>query len=340
MKVEYKKIEEIASRLRQYEEDGKPRYFNISYTSRSYVEPQLIGGERLFGEQVFRERINSALYTYKADKIIINEFNQKSRNVKTAVSTIEILIDREDSYPATLTVQPDVKEETKKSQSTTVQQQDIAAVLEELGYVRQDMRSEVAKEYQLIKEQEEKERLINENEKLKLENVQLEKENSDLLKKNTELFEEVEKLRAYVPDNFKIGNLSVTKTLGSILGVATETLVKNIVTKKPERVRTLLGDVAFEQLSGFMEDETDELGATETREEPEPLEPLESVSEEEQQQQKIAEAIHALNLRISLEELGKIHLMYAFIVDENEAIDHAKLNQLVQFIARQHNKEQ
>ena len=331
-RVEYHKIEEVADRLTEFENEGTARYFSLYYVNGSHDQPQPIGTDRQTGVKKFRQQVNDILNSGNADKIIVQEFSQRSRNVKEPAHTVEILIDR--SYHAVPQPFLAQKQGTKepKAPEHALKGLDPEEVFSKLESMKQDIRSEIAAEYQLNKEQDERKRIVEENERLKKENGELKESNTKLLDNNDELFEEVKHLQKFVPDNFKIGHLSVTRTLGSILGTAAETLAKNIVSKKPEKVRTLLGDAAFEQLAGFMEDEPDGPGQLE---QPGPLEPLEPFSPEEEQKQQIAEAINGLNQRATPEEMGKIQCMYAFILNEGETIDPEKLNALLRFIVQQ-----
>ena len=258
--IELNKIDEIANRLRQYELDNKPRYFNLKYTNQAFQDPQLIA-ERISGETEFRNRVNEAINTYKADKIIVEEFNQKAKSVKQPTNVIEIVTGN--GYSITLPPSPNYynsKHDNEKPQEPTTQSpaQNPLELFGGLEGLKQEVRSEIAKEYQLLKEQDEKRNLIEENKKLSSENNELNEDNTKLYELNEQLSEKIQELQKYIPENLKIGNLSVTKVLGSILGTATETIVKNIVINKPERVKEILGDTAFEQLSGLLDDSMEE----------------------------------------------------------------------------------
>ena len=139
-----------------------------------------------------------------------------------------------------------------------------------------------------------------------------------------------------MPENLKIGDLSLTKVIGSVLGTATETIVKNIVTKKPERVKEILGDTAFEQLSGLLDDQQEEeFDETQIQQ---PVQELQTVPSEEGQEDRhalVADAIHELNTKITSQQLGKIQLIYYHFLNEDETINEDKLNEILNFINNQ-----
>lgn len=344
MKLVHRKIDQIATRLREYEKDGKARYYRISYVSPEYKEPQIVGGDRVSGEQNFRDRIYKVLDDFKPTKIIVEEFNQKSRNMKEAASTIEIDVEQEanpyfsHAQAPTGNKESDKKESKKEDGKTGLSASEVQAMLDKN---RVDMQSDFEARLKLEREKDHKDRIEAENEQLKSDVKELEILNEGLGKKNDELVAEVERLGKYVPENLKIGNVSVTKTLGSILGTATETLLKNVVTKKPEKLRGLLGDVAFEQLAGFMEDEPEEqsLEGFHAEEVIDPLEPMEQLSPEEEEKNKITGAIHQLNQSANREELGKLQILYAYLLSDDERIDPDKLNKLVRMVAKAHTNE-
>ena len=64
--IELTKIDEIANRLRRYEQDNKPRYFNLHYINKDFPERQQIA-ERINGETEFRNRVNEAINVYNAE---------------------------------------------------------------------------------------------------------------------------------------------------------------------------------------------------------------------------------------------------------------------------------
>lgn len=333
MMIELNKVDEIANRLRQYELDNKPRYFNMSYTNASFDTPQLVA-ERISGEHEFRNRINEAVNTYQAEKIIVEEFNQKAKSVKDPVNTVEILVKDKNQINIHPVIQPQNKQEVQERPS-------VGNPFEHYGGFdgfKQEIRSELAKEYQLLREQEEKQKLRDENQRLTKENAELNEDNTQLFELNQELSEQVQNLQKYVPENLKIGDVSLTKMLGSILGTATETVVKNIVTRKPEKVKEILGDVAFEQLSGLLDDSLEEEPNEELVQEQ--LQELQAVPDQSEQEVKhlaVANAIHELNSRIPSSQLGKIQLIYYHFLNEDETINEEKLDEIIQFI---NNKKQ
>jgi hypothetical protein len=328
--IELTKIDEIANRLRRYEQDNKPRYFNLHYINKDFPEPQQIA-ERINGETEFRNRVNEAINVYSAEKIVVEEFNQKSKNVKEPVNVVEITIREKNSpYPPVI-LEKQVKPSTEPTQ--------IGNPFEAYGGLegfKQEIRGEIAKEYQLLKEQEEKKKLIEENVLLKKENDDLTVDNTQLFELNQELSEKIQALQKFVPENLKIGDLSLTKVIGSVLGTATETIVKNIVTKKPERVKEILGDTAFEQLSGLLDDQQEEeFDETQIQQ---PVQELQTVPSEEGQEDRhalVADAIHELNTKITSQQLGKIQLIYYHFLNEDETINEDKLNEILNFINNQ-----
>ncbi len=215
--------------------------------SLTFAEPQLIA-ERISGEKEFRSRVNEAINTYKADKIIVEEINQKAKSVKEPASVVEISVNS--GY--TITLPPNhYANQRREEPKPNLPSKDPNSVnpLEMfcgLDGFKQEIRSEIAKEYQLLKEQDEKKKLVEKNSRLKEDNKELQEDNTKLYELNEELSEKVKELQKYIPENFKIGNLSVTKVLGSILGTATESMVKSIVTRRPERVKDIIGETAFE----------------------------------------------------------------------------------------------
>ena len=312
--IELNKIDEIAYRLRQYELDDKPRYFNIKYLNKAYSEPQLIA-ERMSGEHEFRRRINEAINTFKAEKIIIEEFNQKAKSVKEPVSVIEIMIENTPQY--TIINPPSTKEKEakeKEAAQNTKQESQSTNPLDVFGGLdgfRQEVRNEIAKEYQLLKEQEEKKKLIEENQQLKNENKELNEDNTKLYDLNEELSNKIQDLQKYIPENLKIGNLSVTKILGSILGTATETMVKNVVLKKPDKVKDIIGEVAFEQLSGLVGDEDEsELDLALDNTQLQPVQPLAGTSNQETSDNPVVSAINQINSSLPPEQLAKVQIIY------------------------------
>ena len=326
--IELNKIDEIANRLRQYELDNKPRYFNMSYINSNFDVPQLLA-ERISGEKEFRNRISEAINTYQAEKIIVDEFNQKAKSVKEPVNTIEISV--KDKYA--ITMSPSIQ---KRQYPEPKEKPVIIDPFEQFGGFdgfKQEIRGEVAKEYQLIKEQEEKQKLLVENEKLKKDNQDLTDDNTHLYELNQQLSEQIEKLQKYVPENLKIGNVSLTKMLGSILGTATETMVKSFVTRRPEKVKRMLGDTAFEQLSGLLDDSIEDEEQDEiVQEQIQELQSTPEASGQESKHLEVANAIHDLNCRIPSGQLGKIQLIYYYFLQEDESIDEERLDEIIEFI--------
>lgn len=328
--IELNKIDEIASRLLQYEADGKPRYFNLKYINQNFAEPQLFA-ERISGEKEFRRRVDEGVNVFHADKIIVEEFNQKSKNVKEPVSTSEIQV--KDNINITYTPAPRNKQAEPEEDNKKQPQYDPFEKFGGFDGFRQELRSEVAKEYQLIREQEEKRKLLEENAKLKQENEELNEDNTKLFELNQELGEKVRELQRYVPENLKIGDVSLTKMLGSILGTATETVVKNIVTRKPEKVKELLGETAFEQLSGlWTEDDEEETDDTQVQQVVQELQSVPSPPGQDENHIRVANAIHELNSRIPSPQLAKIQLIYYHFLNEDETINEAKLDEIIKFI--------
>lgn len=328
--IELNKIDEIANRLRRYEQDNKPRYFNLHYINKDFPEPQQIA-ERINGETEFRNRVNEAINVYSAEKIVVEEFNQKSKNVKEPVNVVEITVkEKNNPYP------PVILEKQARSTTEPIQIGNPFEAYGGLEGFKQEVRSEVAKEYQLLKEQEEKRKLIDEYEKLKKDNIELNEDNTKLYELNSELSEKIQQLQKYVPDNLKIGNVSLTKMLGSILGTATETVVKNIVTKKPEKIKEILGDTAFEQLTGLLDDQTDvELDENQIQQPVQELQTVPTGDEQEDRHVLVAEAIHELNTKITSQQLGKIQLIYYHFLNEDETINEDKLDEILKFIDNQ-----
>lgn len=325
--IELNKIDEIANRLRQYELDNKPRYFNMSYINASFDKPQLLA-ERISGEKEFRNRIHEAINTYQADKIIVDEFNQKAKSVKDPVNTIEIMVKDKNTINIHPVIQPSRYENTEKPS--------LGDPFERFGGFdgfKQEIRSELAKEYQLIREQEEKQKLKDENIRLARENEELTEDNTQLFELNQELSEQVSNLQKYVPENMKIGDVSLTKMLGSILGTATETMVKSIVTKRPDKIKAILGDTAFEQLSGLLDDSVEEEPDEEMVQQQ--MQELQSVPQTPGQENKhmvVANAIHELNNRITSGQLGKIQLIYYYFLNDDETINEEKLDEIIEYI--------
>jgi len=330
--IEQEKIDEIAYRLRGYEQDNKPRYFNLYFTKDKDSKNEKLVAEKVSGEKEFRKRVNDIIKTYLPYKIIVKEFNAKARNIKEPVEVTTI----EARYNSNLAVQHHVPYNMPADKVETKVQQ-IPDPFEQWGGLagfKQEVRSEVAKEYQIIREQEEKKKLIEENEKLKKENRELVEDNTKLFEVNQELGEKVQELQKYVPENLKIGDVSVVKVLGSILGTAAEAAVKNVVVKRPEKVKEILGDTAFEQISGLFEDDPEE----DETEYSKPIQELQSVPtnpEQESQHMQVADAIHELNKKISSSFLGKIQLIYYFFLNDDETINEEKLNKIIKFINKQ-----
>lgn len=331
--MELNKIDEIANRLRQYEIDNKPRYFNLKYINQSFKEPQLIA-ERISGEKEFRNRVNEAINVYSAEKIIVEEFNQKSKNVHEPVNIIEIQI----KDGVTITYPPAFRNKPPESgdENEKPQRYDPFEKFGGFDGFKQELRSEVAKEYQLIREQEEKHKVLEENARLRKENGELNEDNTKLFELNQELGDKVRELQKYVPENLKIGDMSLTKVLGSILGTATETMVKSIVVRKPEKVKELLGETAFEQLSGLWTSDDEEDPDEDQGQQP--VQELQSVPPnpgQEENHLRVANAIHELNTRIPSPLLAKIQLIYYHFLNEDETINEDKLDEIMQYLNKQ-----
>lgn len=329
--IELNKIDEIANRLRQYELDNKPRYFNMSYINSNFSTPQLVA-ERISGEKEFRNRVSEAINTYDAEKIIVDEFNQKAKSVKEPVNSVEIVVKDKNS----MNIHPVIQQ---RQNQENVERSNLGDPFERFGGFdgfKQEIRSELAKEYQLLREQEEKQKLREENDRLTKENQELTDDNTSLFELNQELSEQVQNLQKYVPENLKIGDVSLTKMLGSILGTATETMVKSIVTKKPEKVKEILGDTAFEQLSGLLDDAVEEeLDEELVQQQMQELQSVPNQPEQETKHLAVANAIHELNSRIPSNQLGKIQLIYYHFLNEDETINEEKLDEIIQFINNQ-----
>lgn len=339
--IELNKIDEIANRLRQYELDKKPRYFNLKYINQAFEDPQLIA-ERISGEKEFRNRVNEAINTYKADKIIVEEFNQKAKSVKEPVSVVEISVNS--GY--TITLPPNHysnqrREEPKPNHAPkepgSVNPLDMFGGLD--GF-KQEIRSEIAKEYQLLKEQDEKKKLVEENERLKADNKELQEDNTKLYELNEELSEKVKDLQKYIPENLKIGNLSVTKVLGSILGTATEAMVKNIVVKRPEKVKDIIGETAFEQLSGLVgnDDELEDLAIDSSQ--LQDVQPLNGITNKDSQENPVVNAISQINANLPVNQLSKVQMIYYHLLNDDESLDEEKLDDLVSFIRENENTDE
>lgn len=336
--IELNKIDEIANRLRQYELDKKPRYFNLKYINQAFAEPQLIA-ERISGEKEFRSRVNEAINTYKADKIIVEEFNQKAKSVKEPASVVEISVNN--GY--TITLPPNhYANQRREEPKPNLPSKDSNSVnpLEMFGGLdgfKQEIRSEIAKEYQLLKEQDEKKKLVEENSRLKEDNKELQEDNTKLYELNEELSEKVKELQKYIPENFKIGNLSVTKVLGSILGTATESMVKSIVTRRPERVKDIIGETAFEQLSGLVgdDDELEDVGIDSAQ--LQAVQPLNGIAKKEVDENPVLHAIGQINANLPNDQLAKVQMIYYHLLNDDESLDDNKLDDLVGFIRE--NKE-
>lgn len=332
--IELNKIDEIANRLRQYELDKKPRYFNLKYINQAFAEPQLIA-ERISGEKEFRNRVNEAINTYKADKIIVEEFNQKAKSVKEPVSVVEISVNN--GYTITLPpnhysnqrkeeIQPTAKPQTQSPDNPL----DIFGGLD--GF-KQEVRNEIAKEYQLLKERDEKQKLIEENSKLKSDNKELQEDNTKLYELNEELSAKINELQKYIPENLKVGNLSVTKVLGSILGTATETMVKNIVVKRPDKIKDIIGDTAFEQLSGLVTDDEDldnDLNIDNSQQQA--VQPLSGTAQKEKEENPVVSAISQINSNLPVDQLAKVQMIYYHLLNDDESLDDNKLDELVGYI--------
>jgi DNA-binding ferritin-like protein (Dps family) len=335
--IELNKIDEIANRLRQYGADKKPRYFNLKYINQAFAEPQLIA-ERISGEMEFRNRVNEAINTYKADKIIVEEFNQKAKSVKEPASVVEISVNN--GY--TITLPPNHYNQRKdepKPNIAPVEKNNVNP-LEMFGGLdgfKQEIRSEIAKEYQLLKEQDEKKKLIEENIRLKEDNKEFQEDNTKLYELNDELSEKIKELQKYIPDNLKIGNLSVTKVLGSILGTATETMVKNIVVKRPEKVKDIIGETAFEQLSGLVGDDDLDNELSVDNSQLQEVQPLSGIARKEEEQNPVVNAINQINSNLPTDQLAKVQLIYYHLLNDDESLDDSKLDELVSYIQDNNN---
>jgi hypothetical protein len=335
--IELNKIDEIAHRLRQYELDDKPRYFNIKYLNKAYTRPQLIA-ERMSGEHEFRRRIHEAINTFKAEKIIVEEFNQKAKSVKEPTNVIEINIENSPQYtiispPSDKEKETGTKEETNQNNTPQSQPSNPLEAFGGLEGFRQEVRNEIAKEYQLIKEQEEKKKLLEENERLKNENQDLNEDNTKLYELNSELSDKIQDLQKYIPENLKIGNLSVTKILGSILGTATETMVKNVVMKRPDKVKDIIGEVAFEQLSGLVNDDDDaEMDLALDNSQLQAVQPISGTQNRQTGENPVVSAINQINTGLPPEQLAKVQIIYYHLLNDDESLDDEKLNEMVKFI--------
>ncbi len=329
--IELNKIDEIANRLRQYGLDNKPRYFNMYYTNPHFNSPQLLA-ERISGEKEFRNRVHEAINTYDAEKVIVEEFNQKAKSIKEPVNTVEIIIKDKNS----INIYPAMRPSKEREGAGRDNPGDPFEKFGGFEGFKNEVRGEVAKEYQLIREQEDKQRLLEENRELARENHELVEDNTNLYETNQELSEQVQKLQKYVPENLKIGDVSLVKMIGSVLGTATETFVKNVVTRNPEKVKEYLGETAFQQLSGLLDDDTGEKINEETLQgQVQELQPVTGHPGQEEKHLAVASAIHELNSRIPSGQLGKIQLIYYYFLNEDETINKEKLDEIIQFINTQ-----
>lgn len=344
--IEYSKITELANKIRDYERDGKPLYLNLYYTNHNNpnLEDAIKVADRISGEVEFQNRLDDMIQRYKPYSIIAREYSNKSPGVKDEKFKHETIIKIQEPASGYL-MQPEVSITPKPKYTPDNKASGLNEMLDHYGGLegfRQSIRSDVAKEYQLLNEQEQKKKLIEENVLLKKEKEDLQDENDKLYNANEELAEQVQALQKYIPDNFKIGNVSVTKMLGSILGTAAEAIAKNVVTKRPEKVKEILGETAFEQLSGLLGDEPEETGEIDEDQIQQPVQELQSIETNPDQEDKhaqVANAIHDLNKKISSPRLGKIQMIYYFFLNEDETINDEKLNLLIKFINKKKPEE-
>ncbi len=339
---DYGKIAELIKRIQACEKDEKPLYLSIYYTNynNQKEEDPTPYATRIKGESEFQAKISEVL-TLQPLKLFIREFPNKSTNTKEDQFKRETVIEvRSENEQDKLLAQ---QLAAKYNQGDNTEQKDLFKEFGGFAGFEQRLRGDIAREFQLVKEQGEKQKLVEENALLKKENIELREDNTKLYEINEELSEKVQDLQRYVPENIKIGEVSLTKVLGSILGTAAEAVVKNVVSKKPEKIRDILGDTAFEQLAGLFEDQPGE-----SYEEPDenqmqqPVQELQSVPVNPNQEDRhiqVANAIHELNKRISSGDLGKIQLIYYFFLNEDETINQEKLNTIVELIHEEKPKE-
>ena len=340
---DYGKIAELIKRIQAYEKDEKPLYLSIYYTNKHNPkgEDPTPFATRIKGESEFQAKISEILTNLSPFKIFVREFPNKSTNTKEEQFKRETIIEvKKENEDDSITVHHLPATQNHSENSTY---KDPFESYGGLAGFEQKLRGDIAKEYQLAKEQDEKKKLIEDNVLLKKENEELKEDNTKLYEINEELTEQVQDLQKYIPENIKIGDVSLTKVLGSILGTAAETVVKNVVTKKPDKVRDILGDTAFEQLAGLLEDEPEETyEELDENHEQHPVQELQSVpvsSEQEDRHMLVANAIHELNKRVSSSDLGKIQLIYYFFLNDDETINQEKLNTIVKIVNEQKEPE-
>jgi hypothetical protein len=352
MKIEYEKIDEIANRLRQYEEDGKAHYFNIEYNNGTDEDGKSFKiAEKLSGEQAFRKKIYYVLNSLKPDEIIVTEFTQKSRNGKP-VNKIVIDVNNEpgETPPVHYAIQqPSKGKSEEKSKSGQDDLKIILQRVESLGQnlsgeetIRQKAYTEYALKNELERKDEKIKKLEEEIKKLTFDVEELNGDNTKLYKYNEELVTENRKLQKFVPDNITVAGVSITKMLGSILGTATETLVRNVVTKKPDTIKSFLGETGLNALSGIFED-TDETSLPENQQVSEghqELQKVEPLTPEQEDKLKIIGIIHDVNNKATTEQLGRIQLLYYHILDDDESINDDNLLALAKFAHNQYNEKQ
>ena len=341
MQVEHNKIEEIANRLRQFEQDGNTRYFSIAYTSNDYKKPQQSGGERLTGERAFRGRINEVLYQTNANKIIVKEYKQRARNVKTPENEVEIIINREGGQAQQGQPQDDKSQPGSQSEEIRRIQEALGNVVSMMGQKeisKQEGRSEAEKDFQLEQEKQEKRKLQEENEGLRKENEELHAHNEKLLDTNDELTVEVERLQKYIPENYQIGNFKPTKILGAVLGTATETLISNFVATKPHVVEALLGKELGSQIAGLMgagNENAQPANGPET--DNRAAQGFQQLSEEDEEKQEVVQSLYEINASATMEQLEDIKLLYYLFLREDGTINGEKLQSIAASIREQAN---
>jgi hypothetical protein len=351
MNIEYEKIDEIANRLRQFEEDGIPRYVRIEYSNPTDQNGQPFKiAEKLTGEQEFRRRINNVLNNLNPEKIIVSEFSQKSRNGKP-VNTIVINVEnekREKGFIPIAMQQPKSTGENQVGNNETQKQiyqaiNNLSQSLAGVDTIKQEAYSEFILKNELEKKTEKIEKLEEEKKKLQNDVDELTGDNTKLFKYNEELAGENKKLQKYVPDNITVAGVSITKVLGSILGNATETVIKNVVAKRPEKVRSLLGEAGLEALSGIFEDPGERgflEGGNTLGGQNQELQKVQELSPEEEEKLKIVGIIHDINKGATSGQLSRIQLLYYHILDDDETINDNKLLGLAKFVQKKYQEKQ
>lgn len=260
--MELSKINTIEKTLRNYEAENAPYHYSIEYVSLdSNTLHSWTGSRRVTGADKFKETIEKLVELPSCKSIHIKVYSGRTGN--KVILSDDIAVRGKDFYVATPQVQPEHKREKPESaQAQTTNNNTaqaggmelIATVLgigsvgglngtEMLGSLLSFRDQQLDTKYRMMELQKEIAQLTlekkNLTEQLNFNTStveQLEAENDALQSKIEDLEEEVERLQKYVPENSPLG-ISLTALLGSV----GERVIKNIVSKNPEKVASFLG---------------------------------------------------------------------------------------------------